>query len=104
MKRRVFLKASMSGVLPASAVCALRGAARAAESQAGCAEIDSEGMAKAAREHFMDGKRACSESILLAGCQALGIQSELVPDVALGLAGGIGLQGKTIVEITVTTP
>jgi C_GCAxxG_C_C family probable redox protein len=31
----------------------------------------------------------------MAGCEALGIQSDLVPDIALGLAGGIGLQGET---------
>jgi C_GCAxxG_C_C family probable redox protein len=95
MKRRVFLKASMSGVLPVSAVCAFQGAAPAAEGHAASVKIDTEGLVKAARQHFMEGKKACSESILLAGCQALGIRSELVPDVALGLAGGIGLQGKT---------
>jgi len=33
--------------------------------------------------------------ILMAGCEALGIDSDLIPDIGMGLSGGIGLQGKT---------
>ena len=29
----------------------------------------------------------------MAACEALGIDSKLIPDIAIGLAGGIGLQG-----------
>lgn len=36
----------------------------------------------------------------MAGCEVLDIQSDLVPDIALGLAGGVGLQGETCGVIT----
>jgi len=57
-------------------------------------------LSAAAFEYFIPGKLTCSESILWAGCDCLGIKSELVPDIALGLAGGIGLQGKTCGVLT----
>ncbi len=100
MKRREFLKAGMCGALPASAACALQGTAHAAEGKAPLAKVDPERLAEATVEHFLPGKRTCGESILLAGCEALGIRSDLVPDIALGLAGGIGLQGKTCGVVT----
>ena len=50
-------------------------------------------LATAADKHFMAEKRSCGEAILQAGCEALGIDNELIPDIALGLGGGIGLQG-----------
>ena len=36
----------------------------------------------------------------MAGCEALGIKSGLVPDIALGLAGGVGGQGDTCGVLT----
>ncbi len=57
--------------------------------------IDPDKLSKTAYQHFIPGKLTCCESILMAGCEALGVKSDLVPDIALGLAGGIGLQGKT---------
>lgn len=62
--------------------------------------IDPAKMAETAYQFFIPGKRTCSESILKAGCEALGIKSDLIPDIALGLAGGIGLQGKTCGVLT----
>ena len=55
--------------------------------------IDREQMAALADRYFMVDERCCGESILKSGCEALGIRSELFPDIALGLGGGIGLQG-----------
>jgi C_GCAxxG_C_C family probable redox protein len=50
-------------------------------------------MASAADKVFMTDDRSCSEAILGSGCEALGIKSELIPDIALGFGGGFGLQG-----------
>jgi C_GCAxxG_C_C family probable redox protein len=55
--------------------------------------IDPDNFSARAYEHFIPGKRTCSEAILMAGCEALGIESDLVPDIALGLGGGVGAQG-----------
>lgn len=95
MKRREFLKAGIGGAAGASTVCVLQNTLCAAESQPAAPNVDPDSVATAAVEHFLAGKRTCGESILLAGCETLGIENELVPDIALGLAGGIGLQGKT---------
>jgi len=62
--------------------------------------IDPARLFEAAYEQFIPGKLTCCESILMAGCAALGVKNDLVPDIALGLAGGIGLQGKTCGVIT----
>jgi C_GCAxxG_C_C family probable redox protein len=93
MKRRRFL--AVSGALATSAPCVLNGLVRAAEQTDSAADIRPDDLARAALEHFLPGKRTCSESILLAGCEALGVKSDLIPDIGLGLAGGMGLQGKT---------
>ena len=55
--------------------------------------IDGERMAAAADRYFMVDDRCCGEAILKAGCEAMRIESDLLPDIALGLGGGIGLQG-----------
>ena len=57
--------------------------------------IDGDRMASAADKYFMVDERCCGESILKAGCEAIGVKSDLFPDIALGLGGGIGLQGHT---------
>jgi C_GCAxxG_C_C family probable redox protein len=57
-------------------------------------------LSAAAFEYFIPRKLTCSESLLWAGCDCLGIKSDLVPDIALGLAGGVGLQGKTCGVLT----
>jgi len=67
----------------------------AAAAAAPCVTCDPDTMAKSAVKHFIPGKLTCGESILLAGLESLGVKTRLAPDIALGLAGGVGLQGKT---------
>jgi C_GCAxxG_C_C family probable redox protein len=55
--------------------------------------IDGAQMAAAADEFFMVDERCCGEAVLRCGCQAMGIESDLIPDIALGFGGGVGLQG-----------
>ena len=99
MKRREFLSGCTLGVPFATGWLAasktVRGAERATER-----ELDAEKLVETALQHFIPGKRTCCEAILMAGCEALGIQSDLVPDIALGLAGGVGLQGETCGVVT----
>ena len=63
-------------------------------------DIDPTELAGRAYEHFIPGKLTCGESILMAGGEALGIQSELISDIALGLGGGVGLQGNVCGVLT----
>jgi len=97
MKRRQFLE-SCAASLAASSLGAAS-AAQAAEASAGKL-ISADRLARIAGGHFLAGKRTCGESILMAGCESLGIKSELIPDIALGLAGGVGLQGDTCGVLT----
>jgi len=98
MKRRQFLETSAASLAAAASL----GAAPAAYgTEASVEKLNSaDRLARTAGEHFLVGHRACSESILMAGCEALGIKSELVPDIALGLAGGVGLQGDACGVLT----
>jgi len=99
MKRREFLDKCAVGLTVAAGSLASLKATNAAE-EAASRKIDADKLAETAHKHFIPGKRTCCESILMAGCEALDIESELVPDIALGLAGGIGLQGETCGVIT----
>lgn len=65
-------------------------------------KIDEERMAAAADRYFMVDDLCCSEAILRTGCEALGIECDLLPDIALGLGGGIGLQGHVCGAISAT--
>lgn len=99
MKRREFLdRCAIGFTFAAGSLVPLR-TTRAAEATVR-REIDADKLAERAYEHFIPGKRTCCEAILMAGCEALGIDSDLVPDIALGLAGGVGLQGETCGVIT----
>lgn len=42
----------------------------------------------------------CSESLLLAVCQELGIESELIPRIATAFGGGIGGRGEVCGAVT----
>jgi C_GCAxxG_C_C family probable redox protein len=99
MRRRKFMNTCSIGLAGVAAGSAssmkLAGAEEGAEKN-----VDPQALAKAAYEHFIPGKRTCCEAILMAGCEALGIRSDLVPDIGLGLAGGIGLQGCTCGVVT----
>ena len=94
MKRREFLRTCMTGITVSATPLPLLSTAHASIEE-GRRNIDPDKLSKTAYQQFIPGKLSCSESILLAGCEALGVKSDLVPDIALGLAGGIGLQGKT---------
>jgi len=99
MKRREFMRTCVTGVTVGAASLS-RGMAAESEVEGRSRRIDPEKLAKTAYQSFIPGKLTCSESILIAGCEALGIKSDLVPDIALGLAGGIGLQGKACGIVT----
>jgi C_GCAxxG_C_C family probable redox protein len=98
MKRREFLNRCALGVTCAAGP--LVPLTTHADENTARGKIDADKLAARAHEHFIPGKRTCGESILMAGCEALGIDSNLVPDIALGLAGGVGLQGETCGVIT----
>ena len=74
----------------------------AAEAAVPCVTCDPDTMAKSAVKHFIPGKLTCGEAILLAGLESLGMKTKLAPDIALGLGGGVGLQGKTCSVLTVS--
>jgi len=98
MKRREFVKAGLAlGV--AGAVDAA--APTAAGAPCGvCVTCDPDGMAKSALKHFLPGKMTCGEAMLLTGLESLDVKTKVAPDIALGLAGGVGLQGKTCAVVT----
>ena len=99
MKRREFLRACTTGVTVSAASLPLLPAAHARRDE-GKRNIDPDKLSATAYQQFIPGKLTCCESILMAGCEALDVKSDLVPDIALGLAGGIGLQGKTCGVLT----
>jgi C_GCAxxG_C_C family probable redox protein len=99
VKRRRFLKNCTVGVSAVIGSCA--GACMTSEGKTNPATtIDSDRLQQSALDHFLKYDRTCCESILMAGCEALGVQNDLVPDIALGLAGGVGLQGDTCGVLT----
>jgi len=106
MNRRDFWAMGVSTAAGAVATTALAKAPADGAKPAGCAKpdgtkkLDPDALAKAAYQHFIPGKLTCSEAILAAGCEALGARCKMVPDIALGLAGGVGLQGKMCGAIT----
>ena len=63
-------------------------------------KIDERKLVKTADRLFGKEGRCCGESLLRAGCEAVGVESDLVPDIALGLGGGVGLQGETCGAVT----
>ena len=89
MDRREFCKLGVG----TAAALGLGRLAIGAEETAAPAKCDPDRLAAAAVKHFLPGKRTCGEAIMMAACEAMGIRSKLVPDVALGLSGGIGRQG-----------
>ena len=92
MERRDFFGAC-AGAVPAT-VGAVSLTGRAAEAVKGKA-APLEDLPKIAHRHFIPGKLTCSEAIVMAGCEVLGIEGESACQAALGLAGGVGLQGAT---------
>ena len=99
MQRRRFVKQCAVGSLLAGCLRAAASADPQQKPDKGSA-FAPERMVKPALEHYQAGKRTCAESILMAGCEALAIKSDLVPDIALGLTGGVGFQGETCGVLT----
>ena len=99
MKRREFLRTCVTGAAVGSSLVPFPSTAHASAGSKTW-KIDPDRLSEAAYEQFIPGKLTCCESILMAGCAELDIKNDLVPDIALGLAGGIGLQGKTCGVIT----
>ena len=94
MERRDFLRNALNtgaAILAGQAA----GAAVAGEAGRSSRHVDPEQMVRAARKYFLNDHRSCSEAMLLVGSQALGIDSPLIPDIALGLSSGLGKQGHT---------
>ena len=91
MDRRDFCKLGIGGLATAAAVGHAAVADAAGEP---LAKVDPDKLARSAVNYLIQKKRTCAESILAAGCDALGIRSDLIPDIALGLGGGVGCQGR----------
>lgn len=56
-------------------------------------QIDPDDVAQRATYYFVEKGKTCSEACLMAGAEALGIESPLLPEIAIAFAGGIGMQG-----------
>lgn len=100
MNRRDFCKAGLGSLAAGTGIVALGGPALAAKTGPGRADLSPDSMAREAVRVFLPEKKTCGEAILAAGCKALGIESKLIPDIALGLSGGIGLQGDVCSVVT----
>jgi len=102
MYRRTFLKAGMGGVGAGLALVGLdayaQGGRRRHRNWMGLRprlprQVDAEAFADTVIAEFIDNKRSCAESMLIAGCDLLRVRSPLLPEMTYGLAGGIGFCG-----------
>lgn len=103
MNRRNLLKKSTAGIAAISGMWIFNNVAFALEESkkvAGYTTPDADVLVKAISSSFITGKKTCSESMLNGSCEVLDIRSPLVPDIALGMGGGIGLQGHICGVIT----
>ena len=96
MNRRDFCRGCLGGL------AATFGAGRIAGSEVMgmSSRVDAQDMACKAVEQFTVGGRGCAEAVLQAGCEGLGIDSYLIPDIAMGLVGGVGMPGRTCGAVT----
>lgn len=95
MNRRDVLKKSTAGIAAISGMLIFNNKAFASEESAKSAGYTTPGadaLIKAISGSITAGK-TCSEAILNGSCEALDIKNALVPDIALGMGGGIGFQG-----------
>ena len=100
MQRRAFVKLCATSMAFCGGSLSLACKGQAKEDEVPSAAIAGKDLGKKARSHFIEGKRTCSESVLMAGSEFLGIEADIIPDIALGLAGGIGHKGHTCGTIT----
>jgi C_GCAxxG_C_C family probable redox protein len=106
MKRREFMRVSTAGLATATGMLSAGHETRAAEkneTRESFRSPDPEDLAEAVNRHFIPGKKTCGEAMLLGSCEVLGIESPLVPDIALGMGGGIGVQGQVCGIVTGAT-
>lgn len=106
MDRRDFIKASGSGLALVAAVLAGGTGALAAEDGVARRRFkspDPESLAKAVYKSFIPGEKTCGEAMLLGCCEELQIESGIIPDIALGMGGGIGMQGEACGIVTGAT-
>jgi C_GCAxxG_C_C family probable redox protein len=98
MKRREFLKKCGTGIAAGTGVLVIPGAALSSDTepkvQKAQKKIVPARISDSANSHFLPGRRGCAEALLMAGCEVLGIKSDVIPEIAAGLAGGIGCQGE----------
>jgi C_GCAxxG_C_C family probable redox protein len=95
VNRRDFLRTSTAGLAAAGLFIGGDEAhpIEGSEARGQLKSPEAEVFANAVHRHFIPGKKTCSEAMLLGCCETLGIESPLVPDIALGMGGGVGLQG-----------
>jgi len=103
LNRRNFMRASTVGLAVATGVLATSEETSAAKEDSVAEAFktpDPEALAEAVHRHFITGKKTCGEAMLLGCIEVLDIESSLIPDIALGMGGGIGLQGRTCGIVT----
>ena len=100
MERRAFIKACAACAAATGSSFILAKKSHAKIGTEISSTIDCKELTKKALKYFTQENRACSESVLMAGCECLGVKSDIIPDIAFGLAGGIGMQGKTCGAVT----
>ena len=98
MKRRDFLRSAMLASAAAAYGCASRREDH--ESPPREPRLSRGEFPEAAVRYFVEEKKSCAESLVLAGCRMLGAEEDLLPAAALGLGGGIGLRGKPCACLT----
>ena len=94
MNRRSFIQKCIAGVALGGASLLVRAGSSAEKTDVSAGELDPEALEKKSLEIFLAGKKTCCEAITMAGCACIGQKSEIIPDICLGLAGGIGMQGS----------
>jgi len=100
MNRRDFCKAGIGALAVGVGAAISDQAGQAAGSGRAQGDASSDALAREAGRVFLAESKTCGEAILAAGCKALGIESKLVPDIALGISGGVGLQGDVCGVVT----
>jgi len=94
MNRRNFIQKCIAGVAVGGASLLVRGEMLVEQTDSIPKKIDTKDLEKKSIEYFIADKKTCCEAITMAGCDCIGIKSDIVPDISLGLAGGVGLQGS----------
>jgi C_GCAxxG_C_C family probable redox protein len=100
MERRAFIKAWSACAAAAGGSLIFSNKILAKTGTGTSPDIDCKELTEKALKYFTQENRACSESVLLAGSECLGVKSDFIPGIATGLAGGIGMQGKTCGAVT----